>query len=403
MLRAYQQESVLEAALDRFSYMFKTGHVCISFSGGKDSTVCVELAVMAAQMLGITDPFDVVYRDEECVSPETTAFAQRMSQRSDIRFHWCIANQPIVNIFDRKCPYVWTYDPLLEPDQWMQPHPPGSKIIPDMNIESLIGHERLGIPKDKILYMVVGIRTSESLRRKFALYSSGGYLTKKKKNVIKSRPIYDWEDDDVWKFKHDFQVDYNHDYDVMYRLGITKKNLRIAPLTMSTAGLPQLVAMSKAYPKWFDKLTTRCKGVRAVTHYGKRACEPIRGQGETWEDCFKRTCINDAPQWISDRATKLMEKWISSHHKLTPDPFPQKGGSNSKGMSWENLAKVIYNGDPFAMKCSELSYVQPEEFRPGGGNWGWKAYMVIPEYRKISEISTNDEKSYIDPIGTTSI
>lgn len=80
MVREYQQETVLEAAMDRFRYLFQNGRVCVSFSGGKDSTVCIELAVMAAQSLGI--PYvDVVYRDEEVVSPETTAFALRMAAR----------------------------------------------------------------------------------------------------------------------------------------------------------------------------------------------------------------------------------------------------------------------------------------------------------------------------------
>ena len=171
MVREYQPETVLEASLDRFRYLFQNGRVCVSFSGGKDSTVCIELAVMAAQSLGIPQ-VDVVYRDEEVVSPETTAFALRMAARPEIRFHWCVANQPIINIFDRNVPYVWTYDPLLEPEQWMQLPPDIAQIIPDMNIERLITKERLGVPEDETLFVVVGIRTSESLRRKFAINAS---------------------------------------------------------------------------------------------------------------------------------------------------------------------------------------------------------------------------------------
>ena len=176
----------------------------------------------------------------------------------------------------------------------------------------------------------------------------------------------------MWKFTKDFQIDYNHDYDVMWRLGIPKKSLRIAPLTMSTAGLGQLQAMGKAYPRWFDKLAVRCKGVRAVVNFGRRACEPLRRAGETWEDCFKRTCITEAPAWIRTRSETIMEKWLASHAKLTPDPLPQKGGHNFKGMSWERMAKFLYNGDPFSMKVGELPYVEPSEFRPGGGSWGGK-------------------------------
>lgn len=134
MVKDYRPESVLEASLDRFRHILQRGRVCISFSGGKDSTVCVELAIMAAQSLGLTDVIDVVYRDEECVSPETTAFALRMAARPEIRFHWCIANQPIINIFDRACPYIWTYDPLLEPDQWMQKPPDIARCARSMGV-----------------------------------------------------------------------------------------------------------------------------------------------------------------------------------------------------------------------------------------------------------------------------
>jgi len=155
MLKEYHADNVLDAAISRFQHILQNGRVCISFSGGKDSTVCVELAIMAAQMIGYDKPIDVVYRDEECVSPETTAFALRMAARPEIRFHWYIANQPIINIFDRNCPYIWTYDPLLPPEEWMQTPPEIAEYIPDMNIERLVTRERLGIPEDEMLYLVV--------------------------------------------------------------------------------------------------------------------------------------------------------------------------------------------------------------------------------------------------------
>lgn len=372
MVKEYHPESVLEASLERFQYCLKNGRVCISFSGGKDSTVAVELAIMAAQMIGYEKPIDVVYRDEECVSPETTAFALRMASRPEIKFHWCIANQPIINIFDRSCPYIWTYDPLLEPEQWMQPPPDIAQFIPDMNIERLVTRERLDIPEGEKLFLVVGIRASESLRRKFAINTTKGYLTNEKAGITKARCIYDWEDDDIWKFIHDFQIDYNRDYDVMWRLGIPKRSLRIAPLTMNTAGLGQLSAMAKAYPKWFDKLCVRCKGVRAVVNFGKRACEPLRRQGETWEDCFNRTCVNDAPEWIKKRALMLLEKQQAVLATKTNEAMPQKGGHTFNKISWENICKIAYNGDPFCLKVNNLPYVEPAEFRPGGGSWGGK-------------------------------
>jgi predicted phosphoadenosine phosphosulfate sulfurtransferase len=61
----YTGQNVLDSALSRYEYMFRTGHVVISFSGGKDSGILVELGLMAKEMYGFSQPLHVVMRDEE--------------------------------------------------------------------------------------------------------------------------------------------------------------------------------------------------------------------------------------------------------------------------------------------------------------------------------------------------
>jgi predicted phosphoadenosine phosphosulfate sulfurtransferase len=187
-MRNYLETNVLDAALSRFEYMYDNGEVVVSFSGGKDSQVCVELAVMVATYKNRL-PVHVVYRDEEIVSPETFAFARRTAARPEINFIWLVANQPIINIFNRAMPYLWVYDPLLKPEEWMQLPPDIARFIPEKSIENMVNHRTIGVPEGRTIYSVMGLRSDESIRREWAIRY--GYLTKPKNGKVNAKPIYD--------------------------------------------------------------------------------------------------------------------------------------------------------------------------------------------------------------------
>jgi len=82
------------------------------------------------------------------------------------------------------------------------------------------------------------------------------------------------------------------------------------------------VAM-KAWPRWFTKVAKRLPGVRAVARYGTSVIQPHRQLHETWEECFKRSCIKDAPKWIAERSTKVMNYMLALHSRHSQMPFPQ--------------------------------------------------------------------------------
>ena len=157
------------------------------------------------------------------------------------------------------------------------------------------------------------------------LFSSKGHITGKNKEGVKYiRPIYDWTDGDVWKAIQDFKWDYNHCYDVMVKHGRSKNKLRVAPLTMTQAGIPDLQLGQKAFPRWFDKVCHRLDGIRTAAQFGRMSCEPMRRSGETWEECFKRECLEEAPDWIAERAKKIMDSELKKFKKQCPnEDFPQ--------------------------------------------------------------------------------
>jgi predicted phosphoadenosine phosphosulfate sulfurtransferase len=378
MPKHYRIENVFDAALDRMIKLYEDGHrVVVSFSGGKDSGICVELAILAATLTNKL-PVEVVMRDEEIMYPGTFEYAERIAKRQEVKFYWYYANQPIVNIFNRQNPYFWVFDPKLSPEKWVRQPPDFAVKIPEQSIQGLIGQNKFPAPEGKKLIAVIGLRTDESMLRKMGLMSSKGYVTKGKSSygTYNARPIYDWSDGDVWKAIRDNNWDYNKAYDVMHRLGISRNKLRIAPPTLAAAAIDGMSMAAKAWPQWFDKVCQRLPGVRTASMFGRRSVEPIRKLGESWKDCFHRTCIDEAPDWIAERSRKLATYVLMNHKRHSTESFPEvtKCPKCQMTSSWKNLAKIMYMGEPFSMKVKVdvLPYVEPEYFREGAGTWGGK-------------------------------
>lgn len=364
---------VYDEAVNRLIPLYAAGHrLVLSFSGGKDSSTCLNLMLEAARYTNRL-PVDVVVRDEEVLYPGSYEYIHRVHERPDVNLMHIYANQPIINIYNRKSPYWWVFDPLLRPEQWVRQPPPYAIQVPELHIEAMTIHDRFPPEPGKRLYSIVGLRVEESRGRMYGIFSAGGYLVKPNRyGVYGARPIYDWTDGDVWKAHRDYGWDYNRAYDVLRKMGLSGRRLRIGPPTMGTAGLEGLVIASKAWPRWFDRVAQRLPGVRLATLYGMRAVEPERRTGETWRETFERECIERAPAWIAERATLARDRMLRMHHRHSVDPFPDVAPCRTcpgDFGSWKKLTLGLYNGDPFSMKVGILPFVEPETFRAGAGYW----------------------------------
>lgn len=373
--------SVFDASIHRMRRLYREGHrIIVALSGGKDSGICLEICRLSAELEGCL-PVEVMCRDEEIVVPGTNEYLDYIyKQKKNYKFDLLIARQPVINIFNRREPYWWVYDQLLPPEKWMRTPPSYATFIKEKNIDALVIPGRYPPPKGKLLIEVMGLRASESVNRNLAIHTTkDAYLTKTHPNgVNKCYPIYDWTDTDIWKAYHDNKWRYNTIYDVMYRGGISPRDLRVGPPTMTVAGLKTLVVVANAYPSWFDKVCKRVPGMRTAIHFGKRVCEPYRRLGETWQECFMRECIETAPGWIAERSKLAMSKLLLAHSRHSTFDFPEIHGCPKcigyGANSWKKLAKGMYMGDPFGLKVKHvLGYVEPDFFRPGSGKWGGKA------------------------------
>lgn len=379
--RRYLAHDCFAGAYDRVRQLYEEGHkVIVSTSGGKDSAVCTELAIMAARDADAL-PVDVVTRDEEIMPPGTFEYLERVAERPEVRFHWLTPRMPVLNVFNRECPYWWTFDPKLSPDDWVRKPPPWHEDIREKEIRATVTAERFPPPAGRQSFCITGIRTSESPQRVFAISQVGESLGPANAwrtnnpwgfGVYGARPIYDWKDSDVWKFLKDGQFDYNRAYDVMLKLGVPRRNLRIAPPTQRVFAINVLHYLARGWPNWFDRVCRRLPGVRAAAQFGKRAVEPERQLGETWQQTYERMVLGPKnPEWIQHRGEEARKKILEIHGEHSTAPLPDSspceicaGMTGKIPPSWKKLTRVMYLGDPFATQQSLLSVVQPSVFRP---------------------------------------
>ena len=386
MSRLFLGRDVFSAAYDRLHAVYAAGHrVVVSFSSGKDSTICLELAIMAARDTGRL-PVEVVVVDEEILFPGSYEFCERVAQRPEVALRHLVLCQPGSNIFNREAPYWWVMDPLLDPEEWVRKPPSYAELPEDKTLYLKINPTRYPVEHAKPgeawdpspnakqrLVSVVGIRTQESRNRLMGIAASGGHMTKSDSvGTHACRPIYDWTDDDVWKFIAELKCDYNTAYNTMYAMGVPKKNLRIGPIAMN-AGCVRLLQMSyRAWPQWFDRVAKRLPGIRTGAMFGKRTCSPFRRYGETWEACFRRECFGEStPAWIRDRSKIVMENVLHQHARHSTAPFPERVNCRTCGPigSWKSLANTMWDGNPHGFKTSAIPEIEPEFFRPGAGTW----------------------------------
>lgn len=368
--KVYLNTDVFQTGLQRLRELYRTnGRIIVAFSGGKDSGVSLELARIASK-IERDQPVEVFILDDEIMYPGTFEYQERMAQNKDIQMHWKYACEPMPAVWNRECPYWWVFDWELDPDQWVRKPPPYAQLIDELDLYRIVNPRTFPPPKGEPLYIVIGNRASESRTRLLSIHGAQSFITNPNSladGACKVYPIYDWSTAEVWKAIKDNHWDYNHAYDVLTKMGLPMERQRIAPPTMAYFGMDSLAIAAAAWPQWYDKVNKRVPGAKTVAKFGMRAVQPLRLTNESWEDCYKRECIQNSPKWISERAVMAMNYMLEQHAKHSTKPFPEIVPCESCGNmtgSWKGLAHILYTGDPYSLKATMLPYVQPIQFRP---------------------------------------
>jgi predicted phosphoadenosine phosphosulfate sulfurtransferase len=227
----YLDQNVYEAALDRIEKIYN-GHdeVWVSFSGGKDSLVMLKLVEEYFERENITDKINVVFRDEEMINSFVREFVLTFVDNPKYNFKYYTTQlESEIYILGKKEKYIqWD-----EGRSWVVPKPKCG--ITEKGVFDQYTFDPVVFNTKKRCCTMVGIRAAESLLRFAGItMSKVSYLTKNPamKNGYIGKPIYDWEEKDVFRYFYDKKIDYCQVYDMQI---FNKDSLRVATVLHAEA------------------------------------------------------------------------------------------------------------------------------------------------------------------------
>ena len=356
-------QTVYEASLERIHLLYdRYDTVLVSFSGGKDSTIALNLALEVACDRNKL-PLDVCFVDEEAITPETVEYVERVrsearpaqaGSRPDVKLKWACLPVKHRNACSRSQPYWY---PWLEADRakWVRPmpewaitidHVPGFQMgMSQADITPLLYGPELGTVAE-----IRGIRAQESIRRLQSVTKREtdnwivqmpikGYFTP-------TSPIYDWTTEDVWLATQRFD-DYNHTYDVLALAGVPPSLQRCTP-PYGEEPMQKLWTYKVCWPELWDKMLNRVDGAATAGRYahtdlyGTKPKEPPAGM--TWKDwCY--SLLELYPPDIKRQVAGTVVEIIKLHQSKTHRPIPEVESDLASGVSWKWLCQIINRGD----------------------------------------------------------
>lgn len=248
----YEDRNVYEAALDRIDRVYSShDEVWVSYSGGKDSLVCLKLMEEYLDSKGWKDKINVIFRDEEVINGSIRDFV--LSQYDNPRYNFVYLATPLqseIFILGTKRKYI-QWDEKRK-DNWIVPKPDVAETMKGVMKQEEF-EKYFFKDKRKRIALCIGIRAQESLLRFQGITASTiPYLTKSPlvKNVSMFKPVYDWSEKDVFKYFYDKDIEYCKVYDSQV---FNKDPLRVASAIHAEAA-KQLHKLKTSDPVLYNQI-----------------------------------------------------------------------------------------------------------------------------------------------------
>ena len=241
-MKVYNNKNVFDAAIERIEFAFDNfENLCVSYSGGKDSTVMIQLVEMVAKKRN--RQYDVLFIDMEAQYLMTIEHIKTLKNKLEhIRdFYWVclpLSLRNAVSVFEPR----WICWEKSKKEKWVREMPEFA-INEDNNIFPFFRYAmefEEFVPEFEKWYSekyngsmcghFVGIRCDESLNRFRTIVSMKKDRLKDKPWTTRNKPlehtysiypIYDWRTEDDWIATFKYDLEYNYVYELMYKNGLS--------------------------------------------------------------------------------------------------------------------------------------------------------------------------------------
>lgn len=340
MIKAYTDQTVYEAFLERMHFLFREfDNIFVSFSGGKDSGLLLNLTLDFQRQHYPDKKIGVFHQDFEAQYQYTTDYVERTFARiqHEVEPYWVCLPMATRTAMSNYEMFWYPWDDTKK-EQWVRPMPQHSYVINQQNnpittyayrmhqedLAKQFGRwYRLSHGMKKTVCLL-GMRADESLQRYSGIinkkhgYEGQCWISKQFKDVWTASPLYDWANSDVWHANYLFGYDYNHLYDLYYMAGVKPDQMRVAS-PFNDHAKESLNLYRVLDPAMWTKLVGRVRGVNFGSIYGRTKALGYRNltlpKGHTWES-YTKFLLDTLPVRLRNNYVRIFKTSIAFWHTV---------------------------------------------------------------------------------------